>query len=175
MKKVINFFRPTLLQKGQWNWNWDRVETVGIVLWFALFAIVGGIFGYKISNVVKATDEDYAPLYEQLEIIKEDFDSIYDMDNAKMIFEKSIEVELSSKEYNLIVKFNKERTEVLSINKVYNGPDVLLIIIWGVSIGIIIGALLVIIIAFIIFAIGWIIHRVKKIMHSVKIKKIQKS
>lgn len=136
MKRLVGFLHS----------NKEKIEIcffIVLILYIITIFILGTIGGfnylYNLTDTTKATDEDYEPLYNQVEEIKNDFDSIFSMENASVDVEEEIVITLESEECNLQVKLNRNRTEILEIKEYDKSSPieitVSLCIIFGVIMG----------------------------------------
>ena len=97
----------------------------GIGIWLIWIAVVIAIFmlvvkpifteyyGNFYSDLVVERNE----LYTQVDSLKGDFNSVYTMRNAEIVNSEEPVVILESGKFTLEVKFNQDRTEVLSIEE----------------------------------------------------------
>lgn len=136
MKRLVGFLHSN---KEKIEICFFIVFILYIITIFILGTICGFNFLYNSSDTTKATDEDYAPLYKQVDEIKNDFDSVFSMKNVSAAVEEEIVITLESKECILQVKLNRDRTEILGIKEYDKSIPIViavsLCIIFGVMIG----------------------------------------
>lgn len=73
--------------------------------------VLGVVFTFNAHDLTPASQKDFEPLYEQKQLLENDFSSVWDMKNAKIVIsDNSNVVNLDSKECKLILTFDKEFT-----------------------------------------------------------------
>lgn len=98
--------------------KWIGIWLVWIAVAIALFTLVvqpifAKCYGDLYSDVVAERNE----LYTQVDSLKADFNSVYTMRNAEIVNSEEPIVILESGKFTLEIKFNQDRTEVLSIEE----------------------------------------------------------
>lgn len=146
MKKVTNFLRRTVFNKEWWSCG-SRIPIGILVICIVVGIIIGPIVVCNIEDTTKATAEDYAPLYEQLDAIKTDFYNVFYMDNVEVtIKEQYVEITLKAEECKLNVISAKDSTDEFTINEIDNSLTIGLAILLGIILGSLYGALVPLII-----------------------------
>lgn len=103
---------------AKWVAVWMLWVLVAIVVFIPIEFIVTNWYGKFYPTVVAERNE----LYEEVDQIKDDFDSVFRMRNAEIINGESTTVILNSERFTLNVTFDDERKAVTSVDEVHNIP-----------------------------------------------------
>lgn len=143
--------------KNSKNFLFNKLELFNAL--FILLVFIGFIIGFFICFTVSnarvdttpASQEDFAPLYKQKQLLETDFSSILSMENVELISSgDSKVVTLTSKKCNLTIKFDSQ-LNVTSIREKDNSTPVIRVVLFSCWAGLFSALLLAIVLVCFIF------------------------
>lgn len=97
------------LEKFKQQSKSEKIAQIFMLCLVLVGFIVGVVFTFTKLDLTPASQKDFEPLYTQKEILKNDFSSVWGMDNAKItISDDSNVVNLDSEECKLVLTYDKE-------------------------------------------------------------------
>ncbi len=102
------------------------------------------ILGVRIYSeyYTKSVVPERERLYKQAEVLRKDFDEVYGMDNADVKIAKNVSVTLTTKRFSLILTFDDNREDIMTIREVRN-------IDWAVIVAVVLLIAFAIVLAFV--------------------------